>query len=52
MTRTMVATLLLIATLLGGCAGFQGTPYNGALSCQGVGGRYTADGRCLAGSGA
>jgi len=25
-------------------------PYNGRESCQGVGGIYTSDGRCLAGN--
>jgi hypothetical protein len=41
---------LLAAALLGGCAGLHPTPYNGRESCDGAGGIYTADGRCLGGS--
>jgi hypothetical protein len=47
--RLAVAILLLATALTGGC-GLQLAPYNGRQSCQGVGGTYTSDGRCLAGS--
>ena len=46
---TRLAIVVLAAVLLGGC-GLQLAPYNGRQSCQGVGGTYTSDGRCLAGS--
>ena len=47
--------VLLVATLsatvaLGGCGALAPAPYNGRESCQGVGGIYTSDGRCLAGN--
>ncbi len=46
--------VLLVATLsavvLGGCGALAPVPYNGRESCQGVGGIYTSDGRCLAGN--
>ena len=42
--------LLLMAALLGGCAGWSETPYNAKQACDIVGGRYTGDGRCLAGN--
>jgi hypothetical protein len=41
---------LLAAVLLAGCAGLSQTPYNARLACEGSGGTYTADGRCLAGN--
>lgn len=44
-----LAIVVLAAVLLGGC-GLQLAPYNGRQSCEGVGGTYTSDGRCLAGS--
>jgi hypothetical protein len=44
----LVATLS--ATVLGGCGTLAPAPYNGRESCQGVGGIYTSDGRCLAGN--
>ena len=46
---TRLAIVVLAAVLFGGC-GLQPAPYNGRQSCQGVGGTYTSDGRCLAGS--
>jgi hypothetical protein len=46
---TRLTIVLLAAALLAGC-GLQLAPYNGRLSCQGVGGTYTSDGRCLAGN--
>ena len=46
----LLGALLLVAALMGGCAGLSPTPYNGRESCHGVGGTYTADGRCLAGN--
>jgi len=47
--------VLLVATLsatvaLGGCGVLAPAPYNGRESCQGFGGIYTSDGRCLAGN--
>jgi hypothetical protein len=44
-----LGALLLITALLGGCGELHLTPYNGRESCDGVGGIYTADGRCLGG---
>jgi len=46
----VLGAVLLITVLLGGCAGLHPTPYNGRESCDGVGGIYTADGRCLGGN--
>jgi hypothetical protein len=45
-----LGALLLITALLGGCGQLHLTPYNGRESCDGVGGIYTADGRCLGGT--
>ena len=45
-----LGTLVLAAALQGGCAELRQAPYNGRLSCDGVGGLYTADGRCVGGS--
>jgi hypothetical protein len=45
-----LAAVALATQLLGGCAGLSPTPYNGRESCDGVGGIYTADGRCLGGT--
>jgi hypothetical protein len=45
-----LGVMLLIAASLGGCGELRPTPYNGRESCDGVGGTYTADGRCLAGN--
>ena len=48
--RAAIVGVVLVATLLlGGCS-LSPTPYNGRQSCQGVGGTYTSDGRCLAGN--
>jgi hypothetical protein len=41
---------MLLAALLGGCADWSQTPYNPKQACDGVGGFFTADGRCLAGN--
>jgi hypothetical protein len=49
-TAFALGAVALAAQLLGGCAGLSPTPYNGRESCDGVGGIYTADGRCLGGS--
>lgn len=49
MIRTLAA-MVLITALLGGCGTLRPTPYNGLESCNGVGGSYTADGRCVGGS--
>jgi hypothetical protein len=46
----LAAGLLLVATLLGGCAGWSQTPYNPQQACDIVGGTLTGDGRCLAGN--
>jgi hypothetical protein len=47
--RVAIVFVLFAAVLLGGCS-LSSTPYNGRESCQGVGGTYTSDGRCLAGN--
>jgi hypothetical protein len=47
---TALGALLLTAVLLAGCGELHPTPYNGRESCDGVGGIYTADGRCLGGN--
>jgi hypothetical protein len=41
---------LSVAVVVAGCAALTPVPYNGRESCQGVGGTYTSDGRCLAGN--
>jgi hypothetical protein len=46
----LLAGLLLVAALLGGCAGWSQTPYNPQQACDIVGGTLTSDGRCLAGN--
>ncbi len=46
----VLGAALLITALLGGCGELHPTPYNGRESCDGVGGIYTADGRCLGGN--
>jgi len=40
----------LAVALLAGCGSLHLAPYNGRESCDGVGGTYTADGRCVGGS--
>lgn len=50
-TRALLALVLIVGAALGGC-GLSPTPYNGRESCNGVGGSYTSDGRCIGGSGA
>jgi hypothetical protein len=45
----VLGAMLLITALLGGCGDLHLAPYNGRESCDGVGGIYTADGRCLGG---
>lgn len=47
--RRLVPGILLLAALAAGC-GASATPFNPAQSCQAVGGTYTADGLCRAGS--
>jgi hypothetical protein len=47
--RITIGALVLTAVLLGGCGELHPTAYNGAESCDAVGGWYTADGRCIAG---
>ena len=49
-TAVALGACALAAQLLSGCAGLSPTPYNGRESCDGVGGIYTADGRCLGGT--
>jgi len=46
----VVVGAALAAALLAGCGSLQLAPYNGRESCDGVGGTYTADGRCVGGS--
>jgi hypothetical protein len=46
----VLGAMLLITALLGGCGELHLTPYNGRESCNGAGGIYTADGRCLGGN--
>ena len=49
--RALLAVALsATVVVLGGCATLALAPYNGRESCQGVGGIYTSDGRCLAGN--
>ena len=48
--RGRLGAVLLAATLLGGCAGWLQTPFNGRQACDAVAGEYTSDGRCLAGN--
>jgi hypothetical protein len=48
--RVLLAVALSATVVLGGCATLARAPYNGRESCQGVGGIYTSDGRCLAGN--
>ncbi len=48
--RVLLAVALSATVVLGGCATLALAPYNGRESCQGVGGIYTSDGRCLAGN--
>jgi hypothetical protein len=47
--RHLAPILLAAAVLAGGC-GLSTTPYDARLACESVGARYTADGRCQAGS--
>jgi len=49
-TAFALGAVALAVQLLSGCAGLSPTPYNGRESCDGVGGIYTADGRCLGGT--
>ncbi len=46
----LAGVLLVVAGLLGGCAGWSQTPYNPQQACDIVGGTLTRDGRCLAGN--
>ena len=48
--RIVLGAVLFLAAVIGGCAGLHPTAYNGAESCEAVGGIYTSDGRCLAGN--
>ena len=48
--RVLVVGPLSATVVLGGCGALAPAPYNGRESCQGVGGIYTSDGRCLAGN--
>jgi hypothetical protein len=41
--------ILAAAALLGRCASWQFTPYDGRPFCDLAGGFYTADGRCVTG---
>ena len=47
-----VAASTSAAALLAGCGSLHPAPYNGRESCDGVGGTYTADGRCVGGTAA
>ena len=49
-TGVRVGVALLAAILLGGCAGWSETPFNGRQACDAVAGEYTSDGRCLTGN--
>jgi hypothetical protein len=49
MRATVVGVAVFTMLLLGGCS-LSSTPYNGRQSCQGAGGTYTSDGRCLGGN--
>ena len=46
--RVLLIAALSATVVLGGCAALASAPYDGRESCQGVGGIYTSDGRCLA----
>jgi len=46
----LLSAMLVVAALLGGCAGWSQTPYNARAACNAAGGYFTADGRCLAGN--
>jgi hypothetical protein len=48
--RLLAMAALSVAMVVGGCAALAPAPYNGRESCEGVGGIYTSDGRCLAGN--
>ena len=48
--RLILPLMLAAAVLLGGCASWHLTPYDGRPFCDLAGGIYTADGRCLAGN--
>jgi hypothetical protein len=48
--RVLLAATLSATVVQGGCGALASAPYNGRESCQGVGGIYTSDGRCLAGN--
>ena len=48
--RWVPLLMLAAAMLLGGCASWGATPYDGRPFCDLAGGSYTADGRCLAGN--
>ena len=48
-TQALLVAVVIAAATLGGC-GLSPTPYNGRESCNGVGGSYTSDGRCIGGS--
>ena len=50
MKAAVVVGAALAAALLPGCGSLHPAPYNGRESCDGVGGTYTADGRCVGGS--
>jgi hypothetical protein len=51
MQNRVVLAALSATMVLGGCGQLPPpTPYNGGESCEGVGGIYAADGRCLAGN--
>jgi hypothetical protein len=50
MKGALVVGAVLAAALLGGCASLHLAPYDGRESCDGVGGTYTADGRCEGGT--
>jgi hypothetical protein len=44
-----ILVLAVLASLLSACATLPTTPVNARASCDAVGGRFTADGRCQAG---
>jgi hypothetical protein len=48
--RVLLMVALSATVVLGGCAALAPAPYNGRESCQGVGGIYTSDGRCIGGN--
>jgi hypothetical protein len=48
-SRRRLGAILVLVSLLSACANLPTAPVNARASCEAVGGRFTADGRCQAG---